>query len=84
MRIENMEFDPRTLEIDSPKAKKEYLFRPGGLMRCCEASLSKYMEKATKEPKEGDQHHCQYCKNPIVFHNGAWQWDKDAPKVIIA
>ena len=60
------------------------LLRPGGLMRCCEASLSKYMAEATEEPKEDDLHNCGYCKNPMVFHDGAWQWDENAPEVKIA
>jgi len=64
--------------------KFNYQLRPGGLMRCCEASVSKYMAEVTEPPKEGNLHHCQYCKNPIVFHNGAWQWDKDVPEVKIA
>jgi hypothetical protein len=50
---------------------RPYHFRPGGLMRCCLATLD---EAAEHNPKEGDTQGCRYCKNGMRFKDGAWEW----------
>lgn len=51
--------------------------RPGGLMRCCMASLQEAREPATEAPMEGDRVKCKYCQDGMmVYSDGAWQWDK--------
>jgi hypothetical protein len=48
--------------------------RPGGLMRCCIATIE---ARAGDAPIEGERLECLYCKSrEIVFHDGAWEWDK--------
>jgi hypothetical protein len=50
--------------------------RPGGLMRCCVATLEQTMGTGD-DPKEGDELLCVYCKNlggGMVFKDGAWEW----------
>ena len=60
--------------------QEPYKVRPGGLMRCCLASLDDAMLKAKEPPKEGDRHACVYCKSSLGgtrFRDGAWEWDHD-------
>lgn len=53
-----------------------YKVRHGGLMRCCIQSLDQEMSERPEDPKEGDRHTCQYCKEEhgMIFRDGAWEW----------
>jgi len=57
-----------------------YVVRPGGLMRCCLATLCRFMESdATKPPEQGDKLHCMYDHSftgAMIFRDGAWEWDQ--------
>lgn len=44
----------------------------GGLMRCCIKSLDQ--DPLYGKGKEGDQVNCKWCKDVIVFKEGAWRW----------
>jgi hypothetical protein len=51
--------------------------RPGGLMRCCLATLNEHMAGRCEAPKEGERLGCRYCKNVgggMIFRGGAWEW----------
>jgi hypothetical protein len=55
----------------------EYPLRPGGLMRCCLASLDEAMRERAEPPQEGETMHCKYCKpdnGGMIFRDGAWEW----------
>ncbi len=54
-----------------------YKVRYGGLLRCCLVSLDDAMVEAKEPPKEGDTHHCKYCKNKMIFRDGAWEWAQE-------
>lgn len=57
---------------------ERYQLYPGGLMRCCEASLSKHMTNMAELPEEGTKFNCEYCRNPMIYKDGAWRWDQDS------
>lgn len=44
----------------------------GGLMRCCIESL--HQDPLYGKGKEGDKVECKWCKDGIVFRDGAWRW----------
>jgi len=51
--------------------------RPGGLLRCCLATLDEHVQSASEQPKEGDRLMCKHCRNVgggMVFNRGAWEW----------
>lgn len=52
----------------------DLLIRQGGLMRCCIKSLLDY---APADPEENEGHNCNWCSNPMVFRDGAWEWDHE-------
>lgn len=56
---------------------KSYKVLPGGLMRCCIATLEERMPTCAEEPKDGERLACRYCRNKMIFRDGAWQWDRD-------
>lgn len=56
----------------------KYLVRTVGLMRCCLKTLEDRMPLCADEPKEGEKLPCDYCTSRMVFHDGAWEWDRPA------
>lgn len=51
-----------------------YEVHPGGLMRCCLASLDEYLKD---NPKPDVTHKCRYCANPMRRDaRGVWRWDR--------
>ena len=54
-----------------------YKVNPGGLMRCCDQSIDEYMVEHPYDPEEGTIINCKYCKEPIIFKSGAWNWHSD-------
>lgn len=54
-----------------------YNFRPGGLLRCCLATLEEFMAETEEPPKEGDILHCKYHEDlgGMIFHDHAWEWN---------
>jgi hypothetical protein len=50
-------------------------YRQGGLMRCCIMTLEE--AEIEDEPKDGDVIQCKYCKDYMVWSDGAWQWKPD-------
>jgi hypothetical protein len=57
---------------------ERYLVRTGGLLRCCLGTLEERMPTCAEEPKDGETLNCGYCVNVMVFHDGAWEWNKEA------
>lgn len=57
---------------------QQYKVRSGGLMRCCEATLSTAMAIAEVAPQEGDVLACKYCSSTMRFRDGAWEWNRPA------
>lgn len=59
-----------------------YRYRPGGMMRCCIKTLTGLYERTVDEKTtsvtvvEGAELKCEWCRSPIVFRDGAWEWDK--------
>lgn len=51
--------------------KPLFRVRPGGLRRCCMATLTDYLLFATVAPVQGDSITC-CCL--VVFNDGAWEW----------
>ncbi len=58
----------------------QYQVRPGGLMRCCEASIDEEMQRRIDDeegPKQGTTLKCRYCDNGgMIFRDGAWEWNR--------
>jgi len=51
--------------------------RPGGLFRCCIATIDNDAEERYVAPIEGETLTCIHChKRTIVFHDGAWEWNR--------
>ena len=53
---------------------------PGGLLRCCIATLSEHVAGLEEEPKEGDTLQCRYCSNVgggMIVRHGLWEWKRD-------
>jgi len=44
--------------------------RQGGLYRCCVVTA----EEAENGINDGDIIFCQYCKEPMVWKDGAYEW----------
>jgi hypothetical protein len=58
---------------------ENYKVRPGGLMRCCLATIRERMPTCADDPVEGEKLHCDYCGSTsggMIFRDGAWEWDK--------
>jgi hypothetical protein len=58
-----------------------YQVDPGGLMRCCLATLDehmKFMDLIADSPKDGDLVLCAYnCNNGgMIFRDGVWKWNR--------
>lgn len=58
-----------------------HMLRPGGVMRCCIATLEKRALSASP-PAEGEKLPCDYCSASLVYRDGAWEWDHAAPPVV--
>lgn len=54
----------------------EHKLRPGGVMRCCIATLEIRTTKGP--PEEGETLPCQWCSSGLIYRDGAWEWDRDA------
>lgn len=56
-----------------------YTYRIGGLMRCCLGSLDLQMavrmEDGKDAPQEGETLRTECCNTPLIFRDGAWEWD---------
>lgn len=48
----------------------------GGLLRCCTATLREDCAAREQLPAEGEALACKYCKNPMIFTDGAWRWHR--------
>lgn len=57
--------------------KTPYGLKQGGLMRCCLLTLDDAMvERSDAEPlQEGETLNCIHCDNPMIYHEGYWQWN---------
>jgi len=47
---------------------------PGGLMRCCLASLNDHINHVQEQPKNFELFVCPHCTNRMIYKNGAWEW----------
>lgn len=56
----------------------KYQVRPGGLMRCCLATLQDRMASCAPDPTEGEVIHCKFHDDNggMVFREGAWEWNR--------
>ena len=52
-------------------------YEPGGLMRCCTATLAKRAKQGP--PDEDEVLPCDHCADTMRYTNGAWRWDTTAP-----
>ena len=53
----------------------EHRLRPGGVMRCCVATLEK--RALDNPPYEGERLPCDYCSSALIYRDGAWEWERD-------
>ena len=56
--------------------------RIGGLMRCCIETIGDlYPDGPAQVAIEGQRLQCKYVDTPnhrMIFHDGAWEWDRSA------
>ena len=64
----------RELTPDAPSP--QHRLRPGGVMRCCIATLEKRM--ASGPPHEGELLPCDHCSSGLIYRDGAWEWNRNA------
>ena len=50
--------------------------RQGGLYRCCVQTA----REAENGKNDGDVIFCQYCKEPMAWKDGAYEWAKEEEK----
>lgn len=51
-----------------------YCVRPGGLYRCCLATLTSRMAACRDDPADGETISCGCCRRTIAYVLGAWEW----------
>ena len=47
---------------------------PGGLMRCCTATLARVRNGKTDTPQDGDEIACDHCPSSMVWRGDGWHW----------
>lgn len=52
----------------------EYVYRSGGLMRCCIATLDNRAKDGTLPSCQGSILNCDYCTSQVIYIDNAWEW----------
>lgn len=61
---------------DGPRVAAAWKYRPGGLLRCCIATLA---QMSRMGQHEGEVVECHWCEGNMAWKDGAWEWANPDP-----